>query len=74
MRAWIGLKERRGDHFFYGFNDRFRLAEVIAGALCRVTERKIRALVPPEVIIRKARLAYDTFDVVEDESGFGSGS
>ena len=72
VRAWINLKERYRDHFFYKFNDKFRLAEVIVGALCTATERKIRALVSPEVVIRKARLSYDTFDVVEDEDGFRS--
>jgi hypothetical protein len=72
VRAWINLEERQGEHFFYKLNDHFKLAEVIAGALCPVTERKLRALVSPDVIVRKARLASDNFDVVEDESGFGS--
>jgi len=74
LRAITTLETQSGGLYFMEFNERMRLADVIIGVRCALTkQRVIKALgnISDRVAIRKARLAYDTFDIVEDEGAFG---
>jgi hypothetical protein len=61
VRIGATLKEKTGSYYFYAFDDRLRLSEVIVGAASPVSERKIlQALGTYQDTVRilKARLAY----------------
>lgn len=73
FRMWANLEEKSGAHYFLGFGEHLRLSEVIAGAGCLVSRRKLLEALGPRqsgVTFAKARLAFDAFRVVEDENGF----
>jgi hypothetical protein len=66
LRNWFRLDEREGDHFFYPFDERVQLREVIAGPLCDATEEQICEALGDiaDVSVIKASLAFKTFRVV----------
>ena len=67
IRTFTDLEEE-----FFNFCDMLRLVEVFIGAECKRTHKTIaRALGPlaNSVDIKKARPAYDTFQMVEDLAG-----
>lgn len=75
LRGWFTLEKRDpvSGLYFYDFDDRVKLREVIAGPLCKVPEVTIRAALkgyPAKVRVIKARLAFKTFRVVQDLRGF----
>jgi hypothetical protein len=72
-RMFVMLKDKSGSFYYCKFGDNLRLAEIIVGAGSPVAERKLRQALGANqsgVRILKARLAFDAFRVVEDESGF----
>jgi hypothetical protein len=76
IRLWAKLDQKSGDYYFHDFDDDLQLKEVIAGAGNRVSEGKIVKALGTNVNgirILKARLAFNAFRVVEDETGFAGG-
>jgi hypothetical protein len=77
VRVWAGLDEKSGDYYFHDFDLELQLKEVIVGgARNPVSERGIRQILGAYqngVMIMKARLAFNAFQVVEDEAGFAGG-
>lgn len=74
LRMWATLEEKSGAFYFMKFGDKLRLAEIVVGAGCPVSQRKIAQALGAHlqgIEILKARLAYDAFRIVEDENGFG---
>jgi hypothetical protein len=72
-RGWFRLDERDGDNYFYPFDHRIQLREVIAGPLCDTTEEEIDTALKGysnDVLVTKARLAFRTFQVVAKRDGF----
>ncbi len=74
-RGWFRLEERDAASklFFKEFDDSVTLKEVIIGPLCTVTAKELgdatgRYASPPKVV--KARLAFNSFEVVQDQRGF----
>jgi hypothetical protein len=75
LRCWFSLEEREastGLHF-YSFDEKVQLREVIAGPLCDTPKATIDAALkgyghPVRVI--KARLAFTTFQIIENRQGF----
>jgi len=59
--------------YFVDFGKELVLREVIAGPQCAVTKQELRdaAGSATEIKFTKARLAFNTFDVVTDQRGFG---
>jgi hypothetical protein len=56
--------------YFYDFSDDLRLEEVILGPRCALPIDRVRAMVAtfsPAVVVRKARIAFQNFQVVEDK-------
>jgi hypothetical protein len=73
-RAWFRLEERDADsnYFFREFDDGIKLVEVIVGPLCGTSKDELvdatrRYPSPPRLV--KARLAFNSFHVVEDKRG-----
>lgn len=58
--------------YFMDFATEMKLVEVIAGARCPVSERKIREALRPleEVVLIKARAGFHRFEIVPDQRGF----
>ena len=59
--------------YFCDFSDEMQLRDVFVGPLCTETEDTIRSHIQPEdamVKIVRTRLAFKTFDVVEQKLGF----
>jgi len=77
LRNWFKLDEREDGHYFYPFDGLVRLREIIAGPLCTESRQRIDEALkdyPEAVSITKARLAFKTFQVVENLQGFTSTS
>ena len=56
--------------YFYDFSNELRLEEVILGPRCALPIDRVRSMVAdfsPTVVVRKARIAFQTFRVVEDK-------
>lgn len=75
LRAWLSLEERDPvtGHYFYGFDEKMQLREVIAGPLCDIPKTTIDAAVEnygQMIRVTKSRLAFRTFQIVEDRRGF----
>jgi len=75
LRSWFALKERDpvSGFYFYDFDEHVRLREVIVGPLCKVAKGKLLTALDryqTSVRIVKARLAFKTFQVVQDRRGF----
>lgn len=77
VRGYATLEERdESGHFFSDFDDNMKLTEVIRGALCAEDDwKKIEEVIKRDyagtVQFIKARLSDNSFEVVEDEHGFG---
>jgi Protein of unknown function (DUF2971) len=59
-----------GGLYFYDFSPNLQLVEVILGSRCAIPAAKVSALVAdihPEVVVRKAGIAFQSFTVVEDK-------
>jgi hypothetical protein len=73
VRVFVELDEKtlEGGAYFYPFDSRVQLREVILGPACELPLEGVRALslelYGDAVIVRKARLAYKSFDVVPDK-------
>ena len=60
---------REAGNFFYDFSEEFQLREVILGPRCELPIVRVRQLVAnfdPAVAVVKARIAFGSFDVVEN--------
>jgi len=75
-RAWLQLDERENGLYFYRFEtqpDFMRLREVIVGPICDFGEAQVRHALnghPGDVKLIKARLAFNSFQVVIKQNGF----
>jgi hypothetical protein len=71
-RLFVGLKEKDEKGFYwYDFSDDVRLREVIIGACSDVARQQVADALgdfAPQVRVRNARLAFQTFDVVEQKN------
>ena len=75
VRIWVQLSDEEDGLYYYDFDQRLRLVEVIAGANCTVPRTAItRALgIDAEKIsIVKARAGFTRFEVVTDQRGFAA--
>ena len=73
LRGWFRLEERDPTgHYFYSFDEKVQLREVIAGPLCDTPKVTIDAALKgyDRLCVLKARLAFTTFQVVENRRGF----
>jgi len=73
--ASLKIKDQETGLFFCDFNEKLRLVEVITGPLCDETEETIRSCLRHEdcgVKLTKSRLAFQSFDVVENKQGFSN--
>lgn len=75
LRGWFRFDERDpSGHYFYDFDEKIRLSKVIAGPLCSTTKMEIESALKSYengIHVIKARLAFTSFQVVEDRRGFG---
>lgn len=75
LRGWFRLEQRDAStgHYFYGFDEKIQLREVIAGPLCGTPRATIEAALKgyeDHIRIVKARLAFTTFKVIKNLKGF----
>lgn len=73
LRNWVQFDEREDGHYFYLFDGFVQLREVIAGPLCTESKDRIDEALrgyPEAVSVLKSRLAFKTFQVVENLQGF----
>ena len=76
-RGWFRLdtRDQATGLFFYDFDDKIQLREVIVGPLCEIPKGRLEAVtggyINPLHII-KARLAFETFRVVTSKLGFAN--
>jgi hypothetical protein len=71
MRIFVGLDARtvQAGSYFYDFSDDFQLREVILGPNCGLPIEGVRRLVAgyqPQITVTKARIAFGSFEVVEN--------
>jgi hypothetical protein len=76
-RGWFRLdtRDQATGLFFYDFDEKIQLREVIVGPLCEIPRSKIEAAIGGyigPVHIVKARLAFKTFRVVTNKIGFAN--
>jgi hypothetical protein len=76
-RGWFTLDERDPStgFYFYDFDEKVQLREVIAGPLCDIRTARIDKALQAyggQVRVIKARLAFKTFRVVNNQRGFPS--
>jgi len=72
IRVWGSLQNEENGLNFVAFGESLRLTEVIIGQKCSLSKAEIvMALgsLAGEVKIKKARAAYNKFEMVEDEQG-----
>ena len=71
IRVWAELQAAQEDDLNYvAFGENLRLKEVLIGQKCplsKVVIAEVLGTLAEEVTIRKARAAYDRFEMVEDE-------
>ena len=72
-RILVDLAETmpESDLYFYNFEPRFRLAEVILGSFCNLSVTDMRELLAadhPDAVTIKARMAFKFFKIVPKES------
>jgi hypothetical protein len=75
VRVYSSIKDKyeQTGLFFYPFDEKLRLAEIIAGPLCEISENEIKKNLSEKdlgVKIVKSRLAFKTFSDVEQQRGF----
>ena len=64
-------KER--DLYFVNFDENLKIEEVIVGARCNIKKAELEKLIgtnPKVIELIKARLAFKSFKVIENEKGF----
>jgi len=71
IRALVGLDEGIIENglYFFGFSDVLVLKEVVIGARCDVSFEELEKLlsnIHPDVKLRKSRLSWNSYSVVED--------
>lgn len=71
MRIFVQLDPSTCEEgkFFYNFSNEFQLREVILGPRCELPVERVRGLVAefdPKVSVIKSRIAFGSFDVVEN--------
>jgi hypothetical protein len=74
IRVWGQLGEQEGALYFVHFNENLRLVEVIRGVGCETSETEILDTLGPlvgQATIRKARRAYNRYEMVEDQDAVG---
>jgi len=71
-RCWFRLDERDPTGYFYPFDGKVQLREVIAGPLCDIPRVVIDGALNgcKDIQVIKARLAFNTFRVARDKRGF----
>jgi hypothetical protein len=73
VRLFARLDGKQGKFSYVDFGDKLILRQVIAGVRCPVSRKKIdeclRGYSTPVEILR-AQLSFDSFQVIEDPSGF----
>ncbi len=70
IRIWAPLQNEEDGLYYLEFDEKLRLAEVIIGERCTLTQSAItRALgtLASEVKVTKVRAAYHKFEMVRDE-------
>lgn len=74
LRGWFRLEKRDSTgNYFYSFDDKVRLSEVIVGPLCDIPRVTIDALLDDfkgAIRVTKSRLAFRSFRVVQNLRGF----
>lgn len=71
IRTWVELDPATVDaegHYFFDYSDQLALREIILGPLCATTVSECLSLVKdltPAVYVRRTRLAFSKFSVVE---------
>jgi hypothetical protein len=72
VRCYTTLQDKSDGLYFMEFGQLLSLAEVIAGARCKLTENEIRDALQPlkDIKLLKARSGFQRFEVVEDQRGF----
>jgi hypothetical protein len=74
-RCWCRLDKRTAGGYFYPFDEKVQLRVVVAGPLCKIPKARIyKALdgYKDHINVIKARLAFKTFRVVNNQHGFPS--
>jgi len=72
-RGWFNLGDYSDGNYFYRFDERVQLREVIRGPLCSVPTAVINKAIKgcgTNVSVVKARLAFRSFEIVEERGGF----
>ena len=73
-RGWFQLDQRDASgHYFYSFDEKIQLREVTVGPLCATPKATIDAAAAScvgSINFVKARLAFKTFQIVENQQGF----
>ena len=72
LRAYVDLDpaKREEGRYYYEFSNQLIPREVILGPLCEIPIKSVRLLVggfQPRVYVKKGRLAFKFYKVVEDE-------
>ena len=73
VRLFARLDGKKGGFSYFDFGDKLILRQVIAGVRCTVSRKKIEECLrgySTSVEILRAQLSFDSFQVVEDLSGF----
>ena len=71
LRTWVNLDPKTVDaegHYFFDYSDQLALREIILGSLCKTPVSEYRSLVrnmTPAVYVKRTRLAFSKFSVVE---------
>jgi Protein of unknown function (DUF2971) len=74
-RGWFQFDERDASgHYFFSFDEKVKLREVIGGPLCTVSKDTLDAAAAnyEGISVIKARLAFRTFQIVENQRGFST--
>ena len=72
IRIWSPLAQEENGLYFVAFGQDMKLKEVIIGQRSSVSKQQVveaLALIDGKVEVRRARAAYDKFEMVEDEQG-----
>jgi len=71
--SYLESPEPETGYFFHAFDHQIKLTDIYVGPLCDLKEKEITEHLQPEDInvkITKTRLAFNTFDIVEQKQGF----
>ncbi len=78
LRGWFSLDERDASsgYYFYSFDDKIQLREVIAGPLCETPKATIDTALHgydgDHIRVVKSRLAFKEFQIVQNQQSFRS--